>query len=232
MSCILLFSLALNRLQRKYIWKILQVTELKSCTLSSTIHIFTKSRSLSLLPKASTKWKKLVAVLLKESSFFLVKLLKALRLNLIFTRVILPSVLVNCSVQNKIFSIHFLSSWIIKFFKPSSPKESKKKMSPKFNVEYAPPVRSALARGVCISSYERIFYFFFFSDIISLWSINLLISFDGKTPTKLFSISSSAMFLNASSIWKLLMPLLIFITHQTDYWGLLLHFSAFSQQYN
>ena len=106
-----------------------QVTELRSCTLSSTIHIFTKSRSLSLLPKPWIKWKKLLAVSRKASSSFLDKFLQALRLNLIFTRVILLSILVICSVPNKIFSITFLSSWIIKAFKPSRPNVSKKKMS-------------------------------------------------------------------------------------------------------
>ena len=98
-----------------------QVTELRSCTLSSIIHIFTKSRSLSLLPKGWIKWKKLLAVLLKASSSFFDKFLQAIRLNLIFTRVILLSVLVFCSVPNKIFSITLLLSWIIKAFKPSRP---------------------------------------------------------------------------------------------------------------
>ena len=124
LSCILLFLLGLNKLLYKYIWKIPQVTELRSCTLSSTIHIFTKSRGLNLLPKAYTKWKNFVAISLKTSSSFLVKFLQGLRLNIIFTRVFLLSVLVICSVPNKTFL-----SWIIKFFKPSSPKKSKKKMS-------------------------------------------------------------------------------------------------------
>ena len=124
-SCILLFSFGLNKLSSKYIWKIPKVTKLRSCTFSSTIHIFTKS--CSWLLKASTKWKKAVSI--KASSSFFVKFLQALRLNLIFTRVILLLVWVICSVPNKIFSITFLSPWIVKFFKPSSTKESKKKMS-------------------------------------------------------------------------------------------------------
>ena len=94
---------------------------MRSCTLSSIIHIFTKSRSLSFLPKGWIKWKKLLAVLLKASSSFLDKFLQAIRLNLIFTRVILLSALVFCSVPNKIFSITFLLSWIIKAFKPTRP---------------------------------------------------------------------------------------------------------------
>ena len=100
--CILLFSFRLNKFSKKYILKIPQVMELRSWTLSSTIHIFTKSHSLSLLPEACTKWKKIVAE----------------NCNWIF-----------CLVPNKIFSITFLSSWIIKFFKPSIPNKSKKKMS-------------------------------------------------------------------------------------------------------
>ena len=91
--------------------------------------MFTKLHSLSSLPKACTKWKKFVAVLLKASSPFLVKFLQAWRLNLIFTRVILLSVLVIWSIPNKIFYITFQSSWIIKFFKPSIKKKSKKKVS-------------------------------------------------------------------------------------------------------
>ena len=104
-----------------------QVTELRSCTLSSSIHIFTKSRSLILLPKAWTKWKKLLSVSLKESSSFLNKFLQALRLNLIFTSVILLSVLVICSVPNKVFSITFLSSWIIKAFNRQDQTNQRKK---------------------------------------------------------------------------------------------------------
>ena len=67
--CILLVLSGLNKLSQKCTWKI--VTELRSCTLSSTIDIFTKSRSLSLLPKAWIKWKKIVDVSLKASSSFL-----------------------------------------------------------------------------------------------------------------------------------------------------------------
>ena len=106
-----------------------RVTKSTSCTLSSAIHIFTKSCSMSLLPKACIKWKKLITVFLKASSSFLDKFFQALRLNLIFTRAVLWSVLVIRSVPNKIFSITFLSSWIIKCFKPSRPNKSKKKMS-------------------------------------------------------------------------------------------------------
>ena len=49
------------------------------------------------------------------------KFLKVLRLNVIFTRVILLSFLVICSVPNKIFSITFWSSWTMKCFKPCLP---------------------------------------------------------------------------------------------------------------
>ena len=45
LSCILLFSFGLNKLSKKYSWKILQVTKSRFCTLSSTIHVFTKLRS-------------------------------------------------------------------------------------------------------------------------------------------------------------------------------------------
>ena len=78
-----------------------QVTESRSCILSSTIHIFTKLRSLSLLPKAWTKWKKLRAVLPKPSSSFLDKFLQALRLKHILQRVILLLVLVIFSTPKK-----------------------------------------------------------------------------------------------------------------------------------
>ena len=105
-----------------------QVTEFRSWTLSSNVQIFIKSRSLNLLPKAWTKWKKLLAVSLKTSSPFFDKFLQAFRLNLILS-VILLSVLVICSVTNSIFSMIFLSSCITNCFKPSIPKESKKKIS-------------------------------------------------------------------------------------------------------
>ena len=106
-----------------------QSTEMRSCILFSNILIFAKPRSLSLLQKVWIKWKKLVAVSLKASSSFLDKFLQASRLNLIYTSVILLSVLVIRSVSNNFFSITFLSSWIIKCFKPSRPKEPKKKIS-------------------------------------------------------------------------------------------------------
>ena len=76
---------------------------------------------LSLLWKTWTKWKNLLVMSLKASSSFLDKFLQALRLNLIFTRVVLLLVLVICSVPSKVFSITFLSSWIINAFKPSRP---------------------------------------------------------------------------------------------------------------
>ena len=148
LSCILLFSFGSNKFSKKYIWKIPQVTKFRSCTLSSTIYIFTKSPSLSLLPKACTKWKKFIAVSLKTSSSFFVKFLQALKLNLIFARVILLSVLVICLVSSKIFS-NFLSHQFLK--------NQIKNISFRFNVEYAPSVHSALARGICISNYEQIF---------------------------------------------------------------------------
>ena len=88
------------------------IVDLARYPLPSTIHIFTKSLSLSLLPKAWIKWKKLVAVSLKESSSFFDKFLQALRLNLIFTSVILSSVLFVWSVPKRIFSKAFLWSWI------------------------------------------------------------------------------------------------------------------------
>ena len=84
-----------------------QVTKLRSCTLCSTIHIFTKSRSLRLFPKDCKKQKKSRAVSLRLSSSFLDKFLQAFKLNLIFARVILLSVLVNCSVPNSIFQLIF-----------------------------------------------------------------------------------------------------------------------------
>ena len=148
LSCIFLFSFGLNKFSKKYIWKILQVTQFRSCTLSSTIYIFTKSPSLSLLPKVCTKLKKFIAVSLKASSSLFVKLLQTLRLNLMFARVILLSVLVICLVSNKIFS-NFLSHQFLK--------NQIKNISFRFNVEYAPSVHSALARGICISNYEQIF---------------------------------------------------------------------------
>ena len=129
--CILLFWSALNKLSEiwKYIWNIPHVTQSRSCTLSSTIHIFTKSLSLSFLPKAWIKWKKIVAESLKASSSFFDKFLQALRLNLIFTSVTLSSAFYIWLVPKRIFSINFLLSWIIKLFKPLTPNESKKKIS-------------------------------------------------------------------------------------------------------
>ena len=76
LSCIWLFWSGLNKLSLKNIWNNPHVTESRSSTLSSTIHIFTKSLSLSLLPKPWIKWKKLVAVSLKASSSFSKKFYK------------------------------------------------------------------------------------------------------------------------------------------------------------
>ena len=139
----------------------LQVTESRSCILSSTIHIFIKLRSLSLLPKAWTKWKKLWAVLLKPSSPFLDEFLQALRLKRILQRVILLSVLAIFSTPNKIFSITFLSSCMIKCFKLSNPKESKRKIS------ILGSISSILHQ--CVPD----FYPPLLSDIIAAWSIDL-----------------------------------------------------------
>ena len=111
------------------IWKIPQIIEFKSCTLTFTIQIFTKFLSLSLMPKASMKQKKFVVVSLRESSSTFDKFLSALRLNRILQKVILFSVLVTFSVPDSTFSTIFWSSYSMKCFSPSKPKESKKNIS-------------------------------------------------------------------------------------------------------
>ena len=77
-----------------------------------------KITEFDLVAKSYKKWQKSLAVSLKASSSFLDQFLEAWRSNLISTRIILLPILVICSVPNKIFSITFLSSWIVKIFKP------------------------------------------------------------------------------------------------------------------
>ena len=128
---------------------------------------------------------------------------------------ILLSVLVIFSVSNKTFSTTFLPSRMMKCFKPSSPKESKKKMS------VFGSISSILHQ--CIQPFSLLSvlaimkeYLPCFSDIVATWLINLFIWLEGKTPTKLSSKSSSLMFFMAFSIWKLLTPLLIVTRPQKD----------------
>ena len=68
-----------------------------------------------------------------------------------------------------------------------------------------------LSLELSICKHKRIFW-----EIIETWSINLFIWFEGKAPTNLSSISSSIIFLNTSSVWKLVIPLAFFF-NQGDY---------------
>ena len=102
------------------------------------------------------------------------------RLNLILKRVILLSVLAIFSVPNKIFSMTFLSSYMIKCFKPSTPKESKKK------IYVFGSISSIIYQ--CVSPFSLLSvlaitkgYLPCFSDIIDAWLINLFIWLEGKT---------------------------------------------------
>ena len=149
-----------------------------------------------------------MAVSLKASSSFLDKSLQALILNITFTRVILLSVLVICSVPNKVFSITFLSSWIIKCFKPSRPYESKKKMSVFGPIsvilhQWVPPLLE-------LSLFAMInWYFPFFKK--SLLHDQWIYSYSSmeKHPQIVIYVFILCI-LKASSIWKLLMPSVIF----------------------
>ena len=115
-------------------------------------------------------------MLLRLSSSLLDKFLQAFKLNLIFTRVILLSVLVNCSVLISIFSITFLSSCIVKLFRPLTPNLSKKKMCFWFNSEYAPLVRTFFVRAVSICYQEDILSFFFRYHQLEVYEFRHLLS--------------------------------------------------------
>ena len=128
--------------------------ESRSCNLSSTIQIFTKFLSLSLIAKAKTKWNKFLAVLLKESISWFEKFLHAPKLKRILQRVILLSVLVIFSTPRSIFSTISLSSCTMKCFNPSRPKESKKNMSVFGSMS---KILHQWTPGICY--YKRIFSF-------------------------------------------------------------------------
>ena len=101
--------------------------ESRSCNLSSTIQIFTKFLSLSLIPKAWTKRKKFLVVSLRESISSLDNVLHVPKLKRILQRAILLSVLVIFSTPSSICSTIDLSPCTMKCFSPSKPKKSKKK---------------------------------------------------------------------------------------------------------
>ena len=152
----------------------LQVTESRSCTLSSAIHIFIKSCSMSLLPKAWIKWKKLVAVSLKTSSSFLDNFLQALRLNLIFTRAVFCYQCCHPFSTKQDFFNNFLIILDNKMFQTIKTKRIKwQNVCFWLNIKHAPPLSSPLAGAVSIC-YDK-WIFSLFSEIIIAWSINLFI---------------------------------------------------------
>ena len=119
------------------------------------------------------------------------------RLNLILKRVILLSVLAIFSVPNKIFSMTFLSSYMIKCFKPSTPKESKKKICFWLYIKYNLPVCLAFFTAVSFSNNEGIFALFL---RYYRCMVNKFIHMIRRKNTKLSFKSSSSMFFMAFSI--------------------------------
>ena len=147
-----------------------QVHEFRSCNRSSNIQIFTKLRSLSLIPKAFMKWKKSFAVLLRESSSPWDRFLQAFRLKRILQRVILLSVLVIFSVPNSIFSTISRSSFMMKCFKPSKPKELKNKISVFGSMSNI--LHQCMPGLLLLSVFAIIKVYFPSEEIIAAWSIN------------------------------------------------------------
>ena len=139
----------------------------------------------------------------KLSSSFLPKCLHAFNENCIFARVTLLPLLASCSLPNSIFLVVFLSSCIMKLFKPSTPKVyiRQKQICPWFNVQYTPSVHAWLVRAgfkPCIGYDERIFALFSrHHRLVVNKSIQMICS---KTPTKLPSISGSLISIKAVSI--------------------------------
>ena len=174
-----------------------QITESRFCILSFNIHAFTKLHSLSLFPKAWTKWKKLLAVSLKPS-----------RLNRILQRVIFFVSSSHFSVPNNTFFMTILSSCMMKCLKRSSLRESNKK------IFVFGSISTILHQ--CLSPFSLLSvlaitkgYLPFFSVINAAWLIKLFIWLEGKAPTKLWFKSLSPLLFVAFSNWKLLITLLI-----------------------
>ena len=144
-----------------------------------------------------------------------------------FTRVISLSVLVSCSVLKKYFCNHFFIVLYYEAFQPINSKCIKKKVSPRFSVENNPPVRAVFIRAISVC-YDK-WIFSFFSEIIVLWPINLLMWFARKTPTKLSFMSGLLISFRAFSNWKLLIPLLILTNFLWYFWTFLICINCYVQ---